>query len=70
MSAELPLSELFALIGASEHLTLEEVVDGLLALRGSSVRVHSLLLQQEKTSKKVFKKVFKNLYKKVFLRGH
>ncbi|CAK9005239.1 unnamed protein product [Durusdinium trenchii] len=48
VSAELPSNELFSLITSNnEALTLDGVVDGILSLRGSSVRVHSLLLQQD-----------------------
>ncbi|CAJ1460159.1 unnamed protein product, partial [Effrenium voratum] len=49
VSSELPAHELYELIssGVKEHLSLDELVEGLFFLRGSSLRVHSLLLQQD-----------------------
>lgn len=49
VSAELPTNDLFALLCCEkrEWLTLDELVDGIFSLRGSSMRTHSLLLQQD-----------------------
>mmetsp|Transcript_58123 Transcript_58123/g.108836 ORF Transcript_58123/g.108836 Transcript_58123/m.108836 type:complete len:479 (+) Transcript_58123:67-1503(+) len=49
VSAELPVNDLFNLLDTDNHghLTLEQLVDGMLNLRGSRLRVHSLLLQQD-----------------------
>jgi len=49
VSPELPANDLFNLLDTERNgnLTLDQLVEGMLNLRGSRLRVHSLLLQQD-----------------------